>query len=95
MTAASCISNLSCFGCFNWLSDDSSIEQINAAFGVPRETRIVRDHTDGCAVAVQLLLAGSPSILLADEPTGNLDSHNANSVMELTHGIRISKRQAN
>ena len=34
-------------------------------------------------VAVGRALAGSPSILLADEPTGNLDSRNVEAVMEL------------
>lgn len=34
-------------------------------------------------VAIARAIAGNPSIILADEPTGNLDSKNANSIMEM------------
>lgn len=45
-------------------------------------------------VAVARALSLSPRLILADEPTGNLDTHSANDIFELLHSVNQQQQSA-
>ena len=62
------------------------VEEALAKVGMTQRTKYYPAQLSGGQqqrVAVARALGGRPSILLADEPTGNLDSKNAQAVMDL------------
>jgi putative ABC transport system ATP-binding protein len=76
------------------MEDNGRVRRLLAAVGLSgREASSPRELSGGelQRVAVARALVGDPSLVLADEPTGNLDPENARAVIELIR--RLVKEQ--
>jgi putative ABC transport system ATP-binding protein len=78
---------------YRGMSSDERKKRVEAALervGMAHRRRHMPSQLSGGQqqrVAVARAVAGDPLILLADEPTGNLDSRNGDAVMELLHEL--------
>ena len=66
--------------------DEAYVEEVIATLGLEKKLRNLPGQLSGGQqqrVAIARALAAKPAILLADEPTGNLDSRNSQDVLSL------------
>ena len=78
---------------FNSAERKRRIEKVLETVGLASRMKHLPSQLSGGQqqrVAIARALAGEPRFLLADEPTGNLDSHMAMSVMELIADINLN-----
>lgn len=71
--------------------DEVFIEEVVSLLGIQKKLYQMPNTLSGGQqqrVSIARALAGKPAIILADEPTGNLDSKSGGEVMELLKGIR-------
>lgn len=70
---------------------DSTVEQLLRRVGLSERAKHFPKELSGGQIqraAISRALINSPRIILADEPTGNLDSKNSESIIELFRSIR-------
>lgn len=70
---------------------DSKVEQLLQQVGLSEQTRHFPKELSGGQIqraAIARALVNNPRIILADEPTGNLDSVNSKSIIDLFRAIR-------
>jgi putative ABC transport system ATP-binding protein len=70
-------------------------EEMIAAVGLAgKENRYPRELSGGQEqrVAIARALVKEPLVILADEPTANLDSHTAEEIVELMRGINVARK---
>ena len=76
--------------------DNAFIGEIAEALGLKEKLNVLPNQLSGGQqqrVAIARALAAKPAILLADEPTGNLDKKNSDEIVELLRRANQEYRQ--